>query len=1173
MENEQINFSFSEAQLSTRPRNSSTSSYTSYISNYNKRGSYYESSINSKNIYNNKNDNGSIDMKQSLASRRNSSEPQLSNLKNPITIVIPNVYPALLSNVATVFMKYVPVASYIKDSIKYTNCFRGSDAVETLKLIIRTSDRNLALLLGRALGNQNFFHDVTYNHFLRDNPNELYQFSNAIADLSIPAAVNENLYNIKEETSEDDNALQEKKEKVIENAKKSEINTVPHGVYTLLTRCYSPTCSEGNMCYSISCPRRLEQQNLLNHVARTTALAEKIMNKSSNNNSENQYWSTVMSKNIVNSVSDTERKRQEVIFELIKTEKEYVEDLELIQQLYMQKLRYSNILEEENRESFISRAFINIPEIYTVNSNFYRLLHLRQQKEPIISRIGDIFLACIKDFECYIEYGYKQIYGKYIVETEKLKNPTFKYFLKECERHPRSRKLPIQSFLARPTTRIGRYPLLIEAILKRTPESNPDYKDLNEVIIILKRILNQINEKAGIAQNNLKLNQLNYQLVFNSGEWYDLKLLAPERKLIREGSFNIRISGYETELYVFLFDHMLVLSKRKKNGLYKVYKAPIPLETLIINDKMLTGRRSSSIFVSKANSDRNSISSVKSASSTNLNFQYQEVNKYPLTLIQLGRSGGMYVLYAMSFADRKAWKDAIEKQKAIVQEKTRIYDIISIGASSCFTVSNRAICALPYNDNLVIGSDNGLYIGPADGSGNFEKILSLPKINQIDILPDFEFFVILSDKSVYVYSTALFNQKDGSSSMVENEKKLCSNITFFKIGLCLGRYLICCVKSSTSASTIRTFEYTHGSSKNRRLMKLLKSNNSKDRLKLYKEFYIQDECNSIYFLRSKICISGSKTFQVIDLENLLTQDLLDFTDPSFEFMKRKDIITRPISIFRVMNDFYLLCFSNFALFIDRLGRRARPNRIIYWLGVPTVFTIHGQFLFAFEPEFIEIRSLETCEVVQIIPCHKLKNLNLSSLYCSMESNSPFQIIFRLTTHSGSYSNQSQANSPALSLRSVNSYQSLTGYTNLSNQGTPTHSRHDSNQTVSSSPLIQETYVRKLDNSRSPLMHDSHISVKSRSYSSPLIYNANAYMNTVESSSSPRLVSETITTPSSSSSINTNSNIQPISLLNMEQTNKYVSSPANINVTQSLNSNLLEKWNNNNKYDSYSNTQY
>ncbi|ORX87719.1 hypothetical protein BCR32DRAFT_194653, partial [Anaeromyces robustus] len=890
------------------------------------------------------------------------------NLKNSnVTINMPIVYPALLSNVATVFMKYVPMATYIKDSIKYTNCFRGSDAVETLKLIIRTKDRNLALLLGRALGNQNLFHDVTYNHFLRDNSNELYQFSNDIMNL------------------------------IIENAKKSEINTLPHGVYTLLTRCYSPTCSEGNMCYSISCPRRLEQQNLLNHVARTTALAEKIMNKVNSNNPENEFWSTVIPENIVNSVSDTERKRQEVIFELIKTEREYVEDLDFIQKVYIQKLRYSNIIDNEYKESFINRAFINIPQIYAINNHFYKLLHSRQQKEPIVSRIGDIFLACIKDFEHYIEYGYKQIYGKYVVETEKLKNTMFKRFLKECERHPKSRKLPIQSFLARPTTRIGRYPLLIEAILKRTPESNPDYKDLNEVVRILKSILNQINEKAGKAQNNLKLNQLNYQLVFNSGEWHDLKLLAPERKLIREGTFNIKISGYDTELTVFLFDHMLVLAKRKKNGLYKVFRSPIPLEMLIINDKSLNGRRSSTLFTNKNNSDRNSITSVKSNSSSNLNFQYQEVNKFPLSLTHLGRSGGLYILYAMSFADKRAWKDAIEKQKAIIHDKMKIFDIFSIGTSSSFAVSNRVICALPFNDNLVVGSENGLYMGPGDGTGTFEKILNLPKISQIDILPDLEFFVILSDKSIYVYSTAILQRDETSSPIIENEKKLCSNITYFKIGLCLGRHLICCVKSTTSTSTIRTFEYIRGqNSKNRRLMKLLKNNSSgKDCLKLFKEFYIQDECSSIYFLRSKICISGSKTFQVIDLESLLTQDLLDFTDPSFEFMKRKDIIIRPISIFRVMNDFYLLCFSNFALFIDRLGRRARPNKIIYWLGVPSVFAVHHQYLLAFEPEFIEIRSVETCEVVQIIPGHKLKNLNKNSLHCVMDANTAFQSIFRL----------------------------------------------------------------------------------------------------------------------------------------------------------------------------------
>lgn len=933
-----------------------------------------------------------------LIASKNFSDPQLSKLNNnPAVINIPYVYPALLSKVATVFMKYVPLGSYIKDSIKYTNCFRGSDAVDTLKLILRTSDRNLALLVGRALGNQNFFHDVTYIFFLRDSPNELYQFSNAIPDLSIPAVINGNLSIIKEESGSDI-VSQNNKEKVIENSKKSEINALPQGVYTLLARCYSPTCSEGNMCYSISCPRRLEQQNLLNHVARSTILADGIKNKVDETDTENQYWSTVMPENIVKSVSETERKRQEVIFELIKTEREYVDDLDLIQKLYIQKLRYSNIVED--KEVFIDRVFINIPQLYIINLNFYQLLRARQQQEPVINRIGDIFLACIKSFEYYIEYGYKQVYGKYIVETEKLKNNEFKHFLTECERHPKSRKLPIQSFLARPTTRIGRYPLLIKAILKRTPEDHPDFKDLKEVDGLLKNILNQINEESGKAQNNLRLHQLNYQLIFNSGEWYDLKLLAPERKLIREGTFNIKISGYESELTVFLFDHMLVLAKRKKNGLYKVFRSPIPLETLTINDKIYNGRRSSSIFNSKSNSDRNSITSAKSNSSGNIiNYQFQDLYKYPLNLVQLGRSGGMYILYAMSFADRRTWKEAIERQRDIVLERMKLYDTISIGSNSNFTVSNHVLCVLLYKNSLVVGTENGLYIGPEDGSSSFIKILNHPKINQIEILPDHEFFVILSDKSVYVYSTVLFNKNDGKSSTVENEMKLCSNISFFSVGLCLGRHLICCVKSSTSSSTIHTYEYTHSqSSKNRRLMKLLKSNSTKERVKIYKEFYIQDECNSIFFLRSKICIAGSKTFQVIDMDTLLIQDLIDFTDLSFDFMKRKDLMIKPMNIFRTINNLYLLCFTNFGLFIDSLGRRARPNIIIYWLGIPLSFSINSQFLFVFDSEFIEIRSLESCEIVQIIPGHKLKILNKDSLHCVMDTQTPYQNVFRLIPH-------------------------------------------------------------------------------------------------------------------------------------------------------------------------------
>lgn len=40
--------------------------------------------------------------------------------------------------------------------------------------------------------------------------------------------------------------------------------TLPSGVFTLLTDCYSPTCSRDQLCYSIACPRRLEQAARLN---------------------------------------------------------------------------------------------------------------------------------------------------------------------------------------------------------------------------------------------------------------------------------------------------------------------------------------------------------------------------------------------------------------------------------------------------------------------------------------------------------------------------------------------------------------------------------------------------------------------------------------------------------------------------------------------------------------------------------------------------------------------------------------------------------------------------------------------------------------------------------------------------------------------------------------------
>ena len=121
-------------------------------------------------------------------------------------------------------------------------------------LIIGTKDRNLALLVGRALDAQKFFHDVNYEHRLRDSVNELYQFQHPPNNLRL----RQQRFVPEEEDEED-----EKSEfNFMDNANminNNQDDSMPNGVFTLLTDCYSPTCTRENLCYSVFCPRRLEQ--------------------------------------------------------------------------------------------------------------------------------------------------------------------------------------------------------------------------------------------------------------------------------------------------------------------------------------------------------------------------------------------------------------------------------------------------------------------------------------------------------------------------------------------------------------------------------------------------------------------------------------------------------------------------------------------------------------------------------------------------------------------------------------------------------------------------------------------------------------------------------------------------------------------------------------------------
>ena len=167
---------------------------------------------------------------------------------------------------------------------------------------------------------------------------------------------------------------------------------------------------------------------------------------------------------------------------------------------------------------FLAQVFWNVHDILAVNTRLRDALSKRQKQYAVVDRIGDIFLDVVPHFGPFVSYGAHQLYGKYEFEKEKSANAAFAAFVEANERLPESRKLELNAYLTKPTTRLARYPLLLEAVLKHTPNDSSDKVALAQVVVLVREFLAKVNTETGKSENRFNLLQLDQQLVFKPGE-------------------------------------------------------------------------------------------------------------------------------------------------------------------------------------------------------------------------------------------------------------------------------------------------------------------------------------------------------------------------------------------------------------------------------------------------------------------------------------------------------------------------------------------------------------------------------------------------------------------------------------------------------------------------------
>lgn len=607
----------------------------------------------------------------------------------------------------------------------------------------------------------------------------------------------------------------------------------------------------------------------------------------------------------------------------------------------------------------------------------------RQQKEAVVRNIGDIFLEFVPHFAPFIKYGANQLFGKYEFEHEKRTNTAFAKFVDEVERMKESRKLELNGYLTKPTTRLARYPLLLENIVKYTADDNPDKEDIPKVISIIKDTLSKVNIESGKAENHFNLMQLNKDLKFRPGEFVDLKLTDENRQLVFKGTLKKTPTEATGDITCYLFDHAVLLVRAKtvnKREEQKVYKKPIPLELLVItqmeevNPKLgIAKRPSANLIAGKA---------IAAATPKNNDPKQQG---YPITFKHLGKGGYELTLFASTPISQQKWMEHIDSQQRSLRERSNIFTktIVHEGPFSLNSPTTiRVTCAVPLDGGrkLALGTDNGVFVverKPKDASIRPRRVLDCKGVTQIEVLEQHAIVLVLADKTLYSYSTDAL-EPDESQAMAKRPRKIC-HANFFKAGICLGQQLVAAVKTSALSTTIKVYEPKEQmGNKNKKsgFAKMMLSTGGADQLKPYKEFYIPTESTSIHFLRSKLCVGCARGFEVVSLETLETQSLLDQADTSLDFVVRKENI-KPIHIERMASEF-LLCYTDYSFFVNRNGWRARPDWKITWEGTPQAFAIFNPYILAFEPSFIEIRHMESGGLVHIITGKNIRWLHTST---------------------------------------------------------------------------------------------------------------------------------------------------------------------------------------------------
>ncbi|KAJ7181037.1 CNH domain-containing protein [Mycena filopes] len=265
-------------------------------------------------------------------------------------------------------------------------------------------------------------------------------------------------------------------------------------------------------------------------------------------------------------------------------------------------------------------------------------------------------------------------------------------------------------------------------------------------------------------------------------------------------------------------------------------------------------------------------------------------------------------------------------------------------------------CAIPNpgtDGEIIYGTAGGIYRTFKDSST--PRFFDIRNVSQMEVLPDVNLFLGLSDGDFFTWP--LSTLRAGSYHWDADITRLSKHVSFFSVyrSTTPGEsHRVCALKSSSLSGTIKVFDVAQ----DQQMVTVLVN---------VQELYIPRETYSVRFLtRTRLAAALKKGsavqggFEMVNLVTSETQDLLDLSDPSLQFVSKK---LKAMAVFRVSNVF-LVCYDKLAFCIDRRGRMTANDSVMRWTSAANAFALHEPYLLAFCASHVEIWNTETAKLEQ-----------------------------------------------------------------------------------------------------------------------------------------------------------------------------------------------------------------